>query len=154
MPKKDEVEESATMLLDKPIAVPGREAKVSVDFARKVMARITEEAADLREDDSNAAKTRRIEIARQLRAIQVQIDRLDEEVEVLIPANASKQFPFRIGPKEFMPGTHRVRGQVAMILRHMMDQHQTVEQHIHVAGGNVDPQASGMAAYGKELPAI
>lgn len=136
------------------IVLPGSEKGVSVRKAQSTMRRLTEEAADLREDDSTAAKTRRIEIARQLRAIQNQIDKLDEEVVIEIPASASKQFPFRIGSREFWPGVHRVRGQIAMTLRYMMAEHGRVENHRIVAGGNIQPDATGLAAYGKELPAL
>lgn len=128
--------------------------EVGIRKARLLMDELTEEAASLREDDSNAAKSRRVTIARDLRAIQKGIDALDPIVEVVIPPDASKQFPFRIGPAEFWPGTHRVRGAVAQTLRYMMDRHRAVESHIHVSGGNIDPLATGIAAYGKEINSV
>lgn len=113
------------------------------------METLTDEAASLREDDSSAAKTRRVDIRRELRAIQNGIDALDEMVDVTIPQDASKQFPFRIGPKEFWPGTHRVRGPVAQTLRYMMDQHRQVESNRLVQGGNAPGDSLG-----RELPAL
>lgn len=148
MPK--EVTEAA----EKPIKLPGTDKDVSIKAARAAMLRLTEEASELREDDTSAAKTRRTEIARQLRTIQRQIDALDPIVEVTIPHDATKQFPFRIGDREFGPGTHKVRGQIAITLRSMMYSHGVVEKHIHVAGGNVDPAQTGIASLGKDLGAI
>lgn len=130
------------------IKLPGTDKEVSVARARKVMAELTEESAGLRDDDSGAAKHRRTEIARQLRAIQNEIDKLDEMVEVEIPIDASPQFPFRVGQKEFWPGVHTVPGRVAQTLRYMMDQHRRVEGRRLVAGGNT----SGYEDVGRTYP--
>jgi len=124
--------------------------ELTIKRAREKMATLTEEAADLREVDSSGAKTRRVEIARILRAIQRQLDALEPLVDVVVPTDASKQFPFRIGPAEFWPGTHRVRRSVAQTLHYMMDQHKTVESNRVISGGNaVEP-----GSLGKELPAL
>ena len=61
------------------IAMPdGRE--VSIKKARALMAELTEEAEDLKQDETAGAKAKRADIARQLRAIQKAIDATEEIV--------------------------------------------------------------------------
>ena len=121
----------------KPIDVDGDGARmVTVKRARAIMEDLTTEASDLREDESQAAKSRRVQIKHQLRAIQKQIEALEPDVEVEIPLTASPHFPFRVGRREFWPGRHVVKAGVAATLRHMMDQHRKVEGKRLVPGGN------------------
>lgn len=131
------------------ITLPGTDKQVSIARAKGTMATLTEEYTSLRDDDSSAAKSRRVEIGRQLRAIAQAIDATCEMVEVVIAPDASKQFPFRIGPKEFWPGTHLVRSSVAETLSFMMDQHRRVETNRIIAGGNAQGDSLG-----RELPTL
>lgn len=123
--------------------------EITVKKARAVMEELALEAADLREDESTGAKSRRVVIRQTLRAIQKQLDNLEEVVEVVVPTDATKQWPFRIGPTEFWPGTHKVRASVAQTLRYMMDQHRRVESDRIINNGNAVGES-----YGKELPAL
>lgn len=112
--------------------------EVSIKKARAKMDLLTEEAAELREEDSSGAKARRVAIARELRAIQKAIDATEPIVEVYVPVDATVQFPFRIGPNEFWPGTYKVRAGIAQTLLYMMSQHKRVEARRTVIGGNTD----------------
>lgn len=125
------------------------EEELTIKRARDRMELLAEEATQLREDDSSGAKTRRVEISRTLRMIQRQLDSFEDVVEVIVPADASKQFPFRIGPAEFWPGTYQVRSSVAQTLRYMMDQHKRVENNRTVDCGNAPGDS-----YGKDLGAL
>lgn len=132
----------------KPRVTVGDE-ELTIKRAHERMASLTEEASQLRDDETSAAKTRRVEIARTLRMIQRQLDGLEELVDVVVDPRDSKQFPFRIGPAEFWPGTHRVRKSVAQTLRYMIDQHKMVETNRTIDCGNAPGDS-----YGRELPPL
>lgn len=128
------------------IHIPSLDRDVSVKKARALMAELTDEAANLREDESSAAKTRRVAIARELRQIQNAIDATEEIVEVVLGPKDSLQWPYRIGPREFYPGVHRVRASIAQTLRYMVDQHKATEERRTIHGGDAWGEE-----YGKEV---
>lgn len=131
------------------ITIPGTEKEVSVKAAESRILVLQQEAQELRDDDSSAAKARRVAIASQMRAIRKALDATEAEVDVTIAPDATHQFPFIIGGREFWPGTHRVRSGVAQVLNHMMYQHRVVESRRVVNAGNAVGDS-----YGKELPAL
>jgi hypothetical protein len=86
----------------------------------------TEEWQMLATDQSAAAVTRRVELARlmfQIRDVQQLREPL---VEVTVPASVTGE-PFCIGPNTFHPGVHRVRASVAQYLLWLIGENQRIE---------------------------
>src|SRR4029453_5146727 len=86
---------------------------------RRKLRDYTEEWSTLSTDASQAALTRRVELARLMRQIQDVLDLREPLVEIHVPVSVTGE-PFTIGPSQFYPGFHRVRKSVAEYLLWMI----------------------------------
>lgn len=93
---------------------------------RRKLREYTEEWSMLSVDQSQAALSRRVELARLMRQIQDVLDLREPLVEVQVPASVTGE-PFIIGPAQFNPGMHRVRRSVASYLLWMISENQRIE---------------------------
>jgi len=101
-------------------------AEMSDGRLRKKLRLYTEEWGMLGNDSSQAALTRRVELARLMRQVQDVLDLREPLVEVQVPASVTGE-PFIIGPAQFNPGFHRVRRSVAEYLLWMIAENQRIE---------------------------
>jgi hypothetical protein len=101
-------------------------AELSDGKLRRKLKDYTEEWAMLSNDASQAALTRRVELARLMRQVRDVLDLREPLVEVQVPASVTGE-PFTIGPSAFGPGMHRVRKSVAEYLLWMIAENQRIE---------------------------
>src|SRR5262245_57356258 len=101
-------------------------AEMSDNKLRRKLKSYTEEWQMLAPDQSQAALTRRVELARLMRQVQDVLDLREPLVEVQVPASVTGE-PFIIGPAAFHPGFHRIRKSVAEYLLWLIAEHQRIE---------------------------
>jgi hypothetical protein len=101
-------------------------AEMSDGKLRRKLRLYTEEWAMLSADSSQAALTRRVELARLQRQIADVLSLREPIVEVHVPASVTGE-PFIIGPASFNPGFHRVPKSVAEYLLWMISENQRIE---------------------------
>jgi hypothetical protein len=107
-------------------------AEMSDKKLRRKLKDYTEEWGMLAPDASQAALTRRVELARLMRQVQDVLDLREPLVEVQVPASVTGE-PFIIGPAQFHPGFHRIRKSVAEYLLWMIAENQRIELQRTVA---------------------
>jgi len=101
-------------------------AEMSDKKLRTKLRLYTEEWGMLAPDATQAALTRRVELARLMRQIQDVLDLREPFVEIHVPASVTGE-PFIIGPATFHPGFHRIRKSVAEYLLWMIAENQRIE---------------------------
>lgn len=101
-------------------------AEMSEEKLRRKLKRYTEEWSQLATEPSQAALSRRVELARLQRQIQDVLDLREPLIEIHVPASVTGE-PFIIGPASFHPGFHRVRKSVAEYLLWMIAENQRIE---------------------------
>ena|SRR5262245_10755341 len=98
----------------------------------------TEEWQMLAPDQSQAALTRRVELARLMRQVRDVLDLREPLVEVHVPTSVTGE-PFIVGPASFYPGFHRIRKSVAEYLLWMIAENQRIElQRTHSTKRNLN----------------